>query len=215
MDPLTHPGFLGKIRPRQADDAVGQAVGIQAENPLRPFPYFTDAVTEVAFVSPVLKASGSESSASLRSGGSSDSAQDLTASIQGDHTPSLPTHHSLQTLREPQGSGVCESTAQADGDKYTTFPIRGRAGTTSRTEMYSLDTPRKRVPTPQDCAAMVVWLECFEDHKLFPVQAMSTILHGGSLGGAKTVTRKALPTIFIHKLSSGLYQIVTQSPMGR
>ncbi len=221
VDPLSHPGFLGKIRPRKADDAVGQAVGIQAEKPLRPFPYFSDAMTEVAFITPVMKPSGSDSAASLRSGGSSDSAQDLTSSVhllQGDHTPSLPSHHSMQTLREPQGSGVCESMVQADCDKYTTLPARGRAVTVSRTELHSLDTPRKRMPVPQDCAAMVVWLERCEDHTGFPVETMSNILHGGTIGGFgshKTTTRKALPTIFIHRLSSGLYQIITRSPSGR
>ena len=130
---------------------------------------------------------------------------------------SLPTHYSMQALREPQGSGVSESSIQAgETEKYTTIPMRGKLG--SRTEvMMSTETPRRRLPIPQDCAVMVVWLEKFEDHINFPLETMSSILHGGSFvafgGSHKSVLKRSLPVVFIHMLSSGLYQIATRAAL--
>ena len=168
----------------------------------------------------MLKPSASDSAASLRSVGSSDSGQDMASyQAQGDPTPSLPSHYSMQTLREPQGSGVSESTVQAESEnKYTTFPVRKqRTVSTSKTELTGSDTPRRRLPVPQDCAAMVVWLEKFEDHTKFPLETMSNVLHGSSfLGfGSHKPSKKGLPTIFIHMLSAGLYQTTTKSPSSR
>ena len=83
------------------------------------------------------------------------------------------------------------------------------------------DTPRRRAALPQDCAAVVVWLEKFEDHVNFPLESMSGILHGTSsysgFGSHKlsAATKKNLPAIFIHKLSSGLYQTVIRTPSYR
>ena len=85
------------------------------------------------------------------------------------------------------------------------------------------DTPRRRAAVPQDCAAIVVWLEKFEDHVNFPLETLSSILHSNSstpssgFGSHKgsTTTKKTLPAVFIHKLSSGLYQTVTKTPSYR
>ena len=186
-------------------------------------------MTEVAFIVPTLKPSSSDSSTSLRSAESSDSGQDVSsfvtttsAQAQGggaEGVPlhgSLPMHYSMQALREPQGSGVSESSIQAgETDKYTTIPMRGKLG--SRTEIMSTETPRRRLPIPQDCAVMVVWLEKFEDHVNFPLETMSSILHGGSFmafgGSHKPSLKRSLPVVFIHMLSTGLYQIATRAAL--
>lgn len=186
-------------------------------------------MTEVAFIVPTLKPSSSDSSTSLRSAESSDSGQDVSsfvtttaAQAQGggaEGVPlhgSLPMHYSMQALREPQGSGVSESSIQAgETDKFTTIPMRGKLG--SRTEIMSTETPRRRLPVPQDCAVMVVWLEKFEDHVNFPLETMSSILHGGSFmafgGSHKSSLKRSLPVVFIHMLSTGLYQIATRAAL--
>ena len=225
VDPLHHPGFLGKIRPKKSDD-VSKAVGIAAQIPVCPFPYYADAMTEVAFVTPTLRPSSSDSSTSLRSGESSDSASDITASLptlptvgpvppgQADPLTSLPSHIAL---KEPQGSGVSESNVQAE---YSTYPGRGKHASTTATKMNgsNADTPRRRTPLPQDCAVLVIWLENFEDHLSFPLEALSAALHGPSLGGfagSHKPLQRSLPTVFIHQLSSGLYQIVTKTSSSR
>ena len=82
------------------------------------------------------------------------------------------------------------------------------------------DTPRRRAALPQDCATIVVWLEKFEDHLNFPLEALSGILHGSSFAGfgshkVSTTTKKTLPAVFIHRLASGLYQTVTKTPSYR
>lgn len=83
------------------------------------------------------------------------------------------------------------------------------------------DTPRRRTALPQDCAVVVVWLEKFEDHVNFPLESLSGVLHGTSsysgFGSHKlsAATKKTLPAVFIHKLSSGLYQTVIKTPSYR
>ena len=210
-------------------------MGICAQIPLRSFPYYADVTNEVAFIVPTLKPSSSDSATSLRSGESSDSGQDVTASLtaqtqQQQQQQSLGDPHSsfMQPLRERQGSGVSESTATAQidpaADKPTPaaaisggiHPLRTKHGG-SKSELIASDTPRRRLAMPQDCAAMVVWLEKFEDHASFPLEVLSNALHGGTFVGfgSHKSSKKALPTIFIHRLSSGLYQITIKNPSGR
>ena len=142
VNPITHPGFAGKVRQVRSNEEPGRPVGINAQIPLRPFPYFADAIYEIAFVVPQLKPSGSDSSASLRSAESSDSGQGDSASLyeqqQSLHhsTTNAPigeTPHSSSHLypsqislplfqKELQGSGVCDSTAQAETEKSATLP---------------------------------------------------------------------------------------------
>ena len=146
MNPVTHPGFAGKVRQVRSNEEPGRPVGISAQIPLRPFPYFADAIYEIAFVVPQLKPSGSDSAASLRSAESSDSGQGDSASLYEQQQPSSLHHppaacsnvgetpHSSSHLypsqvslplfqKELQGSGVCESTAQAETEKSATLPI--------------------------------------------------------------------------------------------
>ena len=144
VNPVTHPGFAGKVRQIRSNEESGRPVGISAQIPLRPFPYFADAIYEIAFVVPQLKPSGSDSSASLRSVESSDSGQGDSASLYEQQQSSLhhpagstplgETPHSSSHLypsqislplfqKELQGSGVCESTAQAETEKSATLPI--------------------------------------------------------------------------------------------
>lgn len=226
VDPLNHPGFLGKIRPKRFDDS-GKAVGVAAQIPVHPFPYYADAVTEVAFITPTLSPSSSNSTASLRSGESSDSAPDIAAASvptltahQGaaaDHPPAAPPPHFA--LKEPQGSGVSESHVHAEhstrGHKLSSAAAVAVGAAAMKADSFNADTPRRRLPLPQDCAALVVWLEKFEDHLSFPLEALSGILHGASFtgfaGGSHKPSQRSLPTIFIHQLSSGLYQITTRS----
>ena len=148
VNPVTHPGFAGKVRGVRSNEEPGRPVGISAQIPLRPFPYFADAIYEIAFVVPQLKPSGSDSAASLRSAESSDSGQGDSASLYEQQQSSLhhppgnvpvgetphssssssshlyPSQISLPLFqKELQGSGVCESTAQAETEKSATLPI--------------------------------------------------------------------------------------------
>ena len=249
MDPANHPGFAGKLRPSRTEDSA-RPVGLSAQIPSRPFPYYTDAMTELAFVMPTLRPSSGDSSASLRSVESSDSNQDVTLSSQ---TTAQPQNLSTQTSQlhpppptlQPQGpgsgqdspstkamyinieafsskdhagSGVSESTVTAEG--YSTYPRSSLGKKSSKLEHGGIDSPRKRWTVPQDCAAIVVWLERFEDHLVFPLEVMSGLLHGISLPGfgshkISQSMRKSLPIIYIHKMSSGLYQIITKNSGGR
>lgn len=259
MNPKTHPGFAGKLRPSKTEDSA-RPVGVSAQIPHRPFPYYTDAMTELAFVVPTLRPSAGDSSASLRSVESSDSSQDVStsfslqsqASAQPQPSPALttqmsqPVHLSLSSqtpqntnsgqnspsgstknnsmyinidaLHNPKdsvGSGVSESVATAEG--YSTYPGLSRAKKQGKVEPGS-ETPRKRWVVPQDGAAIVVWLEKFEDHLSFPTEVLSGLLHGTSFSGSHKITqsmKKFLPIIFIHMMSSGLYQIVTNNSGGR
>ena len=135
----------------------------------------------------------------------------VTTQVQGGAGDGVSPYTSLpvQLLREPQGSGVSESSIQA-GEIPTTIP-RGK----SRMEVVNVETPRRRLPVPQDCAVIVVWLEKFEDHVSFPLETMSNILHGGSFaafgGSHKPTLKRTLPVLFIHMMSSGLYQIATKT----
>ena len=192
MDPVKHPGFAGRLRPDIEDPS--RHMGVHLQIPLRPFPYYADAITETAFILPVQRPSNSDSTSSVRSMDSSDSGQDF----QSDILPSsFPAPQSVPTWSSVSGSGVQESTVHAEG--VTTEGVtRGRVLTESS------DTPKRRTATPQDCAVMVVWLECFNDLRQFPVNQLSKLLHKSSLK-----SNRVLPTIFIHKLSSGLYQIAT------
>ena len=135
---MNHPGFAGKIRPARTSDETGRPVGVHAQIPFRPFPYFADATYEIAFVVPQLKPSCSDSAASLRSVESSDSGQGDSSSLSDHHqgnaslgeTPqNFPSQMSLPAFqREAQGSGVCESTAQAETEKSATLPGMGSGG---------------------------------------------------------------------------------------
>ena len=144
VNPVNHPGFAGKVRQiRSSSSSVsedpGHPVGISAQIPFRPFPYFADTVNEIAFVVPQLKPSCSDSAASLRSVESSDSGQGDATSLS-EHPPhpnpllgeALPSYSSQISLplfqREPQGSGVSESTAQAETEKFATLPGGGGMG---------------------------------------------------------------------------------------
>ena len=90
VNPVTHPGFAGKVRQVRNNEESSRPIGISAQIPLRPFPYFADAIYEMAFVVPQLKLSGSDSATSLRSAESSDSGQGDSASLC-EHQQSL--HH--------------------------------------------------------------------------------------------------------------------------
>lgn len=254
VNPKTHPGFSGRLRPTKTEDSA-RPVGISAQIPPRPFPYYTDGMTELAFVVPTLRPSAGDSSASLRSVESSDSSQDVSMTStmvplpsQTTHLPSSHGHAHVGvgqqnpssgsggqdspsarnasmymnidsfTSKESAGSGVSESSAIAEG--YSTYPGLAHSKKHSRLEPPGAETPRRRFVVPQDCAAIVVWLEKFEDHSSFPTEVLSGLLHGGSLSGfgshkVPQGTRKSLPIIFIHMMSSGLYQILTSNSGGR
>lgn len=67
---------------------------------------------------------------------------------------------------------------------------------------------------------MIVWLEKFEDHLVFPADVLSGVLHSASFSGYGSHkipqgVRRELPVIFIHRMSSGLYQILTKNSGGR
>lgn len=143
VNPVNHPGFAGKVRQiRSISSAIeepGRPVGISAQIPFQPFPYFADTVNEIAFVVPQLKPSCSDSAASLRSVESSDSGQGDATSLSehpphpnlplSEAQPSYPSQISLPLFqREPQGSGVSESTAQAETEKCATLPTGGGTG---------------------------------------------------------------------------------------
>ena len=74
VDPAHHPGFKGKLHP-VADEIPGnKPMMVQAQIPSTPFTYYTDAIHEVAFVTPVARCSTwSNSNSSVRSMDSSDS----------------------------------------------------------------------------------------------------------------------------------------------
>ena len=206
VDPLGHAGFAGKIRPERPDE-TGHMLHFGAQIPAHPFPYYADCIMEMAFIQPVLRPSPSHSSASLRSVESSDSGQDAVSMASKSSLPpvaereplcpqaSLPLHHV-----PPQSASTSE------GERFYTLPTRGKQTLTSRTDVPSSDPPRKKSATPQDCAVMVVWLEKYEDHTSFPLQALSGLLHGSC---GRLTQRRALPCIFIHMLPSGLYQVTT------
>lgn len=216
VDPLGHAGFSGKIRPGRPDE-TGHMLSFGAQIPSHPFPYYADSVMEMAFIQPALRPSSSHSSASLRSVESSDSGQE---------TVSMASKSSLPTLeKEPLGPQASlpfllhgrEGGAQvtmSDGEKFHTLPLRGKQ-IAARTDIPSSETPRKKSAVPQDCAVLVVWLERYEDHAFFPLEAMSGLLHGGSFAGPSSnrlALRRVLPCIFIHMLPSGLFQVTTTGP---
>lgn len=181
-------------------------------------------MAEVAFVLPTLKPSSSDSSASLRSVESSDSGQDAVSNVTQSslvamekepvcQQSSVPITHSVQQLREGGGQAAA---AAGQGERFSTLPFRGKQSSAgSRSDLPSSDAPRRKSAIPQDCAVMVVWLERYEDHASFPLEVLSTVLHGGSFSGTSTNKlglRRTLPCIFIHILPSGLYQITTRAP---
>ena len=241
VEPLIHSGFAGKIRASKADDS-GRPVGIMAQIPSRPFHYYADAMRECAFVIPVLCTGTSDSAGSLRSGESSDSGQDAAsimtqASMFGTERdgsyPQSSTSSSFQTTYGlPQGrerDSSSPTTTQGSVGSHVLLgssamshvqgekeKLRGKMSVSnSRSEQPSSEAVRRRSSVPQDCAVMVVWLEHYEDHISFPVEVLSTVLHGRSAAGTsniKLASRRSLPCIFIHCLPSGLYQITTRSP---
>lgn len=165
----------------------------------------------MAFIIPTLKPSTNGSAVSLRSTESSDSGQE-TSSLSNHPLPSQ--GESISSIQPPtrdtQGSGVSESAVIAEISS-STGPKRG-----SKPDVATLDTPRsRRGALPQDCAAIVVWLEKFEDYHKFPLEALSGIFHSIAFSGSQKFAKKELPVMFIHKLSSGLYQIVAKSPGSR
>ena len=213
VDPVKHPGFSGRIHSSTAGE--GRPVHLSAQIPLRPFPYYADAMHEVAFVLPVLKPSASDSSSSVRSLESSDSGQESPAVASEPVLPPI----SIPTWSSPSGSGVQESSVYAGvveqekqstlgrmGVKCSVASQFGKAGTYAD----SMDTPKRRSSVIQDCAAIVVWLEKFEDYLQFPAESLSRMLHKGTGKSSKTGTN-VLPVIFIHRLASGLYQTVIKA----
>ncbi len=186
-------------------DEGSRNIGASAQIPYRPFPYYADAINEVAFIQPILKQSSSNSTSSVKSVESSDSGQE---SLMSDSVPSN-TFHIPQSVpmrsTVPTGSGVQESLVQADGDRTS----KGNKGFNPISSLFNpdSDTPKRRTAIPQDCAAIVVWLECYEDHLQFPIERMCKLLHKGYCKTAKDI----IPTIFVHKLGSGLFQIATRS----
>lgn len=221
VDPLGHAGFAGKIRPERADE-TGHMLHFGAQIPTQPFPYYADSMTEMAFIQPIIRPFASHSSASLRSVESSDSGQDTVSMISKTSLPPalekepLCPQTSLPFLHQPAIVG--SSGALEVGDKFHTLPTRTKQISSSRTDVHSTDAPRKKSAVPQDCAVMVVWLERYEDHTSFPLESLSSVLHGASFtgggGGSRVVSqqRRILPCIFIHMLPSGLYQVTTTSP---
>ena len=171
VDPVSHPGFSGRIRETKSSDQ-SRPIGLSAQIPLRPFPYYADAICEVAFIMPTLKTSTpSDSALSVQSTESSDSGQETTS--LSSHPCDSVTSIQPPPMKDAQGCGVSESVVTAEGSGT------GRRSS-NRPDIVSLDTPRsKRGAVPQDCAAIVVWLEKFEDHVRFPLEAMSGILHSG------------------------------------
>lgn len=205
VDPVKHPGFSGKLRPEQ-DEGFRSSIGLSVQIPYRSFPYYADAINEIAFIQPSLRQSTSNSTSSIRSVESSDSGPE-TVSAGSELLPGPPSTNQLPlsvpmwSIGPPTGSGVQESSAQADID----HPIKGNKVGTVSSSVIEIDTPRRRTAIPQDCAAIVVWLECFEDRVHFPLETMAKLLHKGYSKASKGI----LPTIFVHKLKSGLYQIAT------
>ncbi len=264
-------------------------MGISAQIPQRPFPYFTDCINELAFVVPRLRTTAGDSSASLRSVESSDSGQDvafsqnpstLLASQQqgkaiatspmsqplppgtppgsrhsGQDSPSfskpaMPAPSATQPPTTPSSSSVYMnidqlaprpglsggggastgseaatsnvSSSSVTMEGYGTYPGLAQKPRSSKGELVpggvGADTPRRKWHQ-QDCAAMIVWLEKFEDHVNFPVNVLSKLLHSthqSGLGSQKPLhAKKSLPVIFIHKMNSGLYQILTKNTKGR
>lgn len=216
MDPLKHPGFAGKLRP-DIDEATPHGIGLNAQIPLRPFPYFADAITEIAFVTPTRLSSANESVSSVRSVDSSDSGPDSSSGPStGGDSISYPTPPSVPTWSAPLGSGVSKSPVTAGGEGGGIKPIRSSTsqssssmGGPSQVGPESADTPRRRLAPPRDCGALVVWLECFEDHLSFPIESMTKVLYKS--GGSGKTGGSLLPVVFVHRLTSGLYQIMTRS----
>ena len=208
VDPVKHPGFSGKLRP-ESEEGGSHSIGTSAQIPYRPFPYYADAINEMAFIHPVCRQSSSNSASSIRSVESSDSGPEVGPVVSEPLPPSQGSYQVPQLLPlriAPSGSGVQESCVQADGERVLKGGLKGVSTTTGLGLLPSeSDTPRRRTTIPQDCAAIVVWLECYEDHRQFPLERMSKLLHKGYCKGAKDI----IPTIFVHKLVSGLYQIVT------
>ena len=197
---------------------------------------------------PVTRPSGSDSTASIRSGESSDSdplgqQSELSYSSLLAHT-SLPTYllkgggggggggaNSMAAAMMSSANACSESADSGSGgggggggDRGSILSGLRNISTARMTSEHSSsaaasssDTPRKRSMLPQDCAAVVVWLEKFEDHLNFPLESLSKVLHATSLVGlgSQKSFKRSLPTIFIHKLSSGLYQIKVKAVSGR
>ena len=171
-------------------------------------------MTEVAFVLPVLKPSSSDSTSSVQSVESSDSTPE-SSSLQGEGPPHppFPTPHFIHTWSMPSSSGVQESSVQAvvgESERHSSFVSRG-GKSSAPLPSDSGETPKRRASQPQDSAAMVVWLERFEDYEHFPIEALSRVLHHG---GPRPL-RSSLPTVFVHRMSSGMYQIVTRTTTTR
>ena len=203
VDPVKHPGFSGRLRPDSEEGS--HKIGLNAQIPYRPFPYYADAISEVAFIQPVHRPSTSNSTSSVRSVESSDSGPE--SAPLGDtilpHTTSTVylAPQTVPTWSAPLGSGVQQSSVHA------VLSEEERPGKIGLPTIEYSDTPKRRTTMSQECAAMVVWLECFEDHLKFPVESLSKILYKGYAKASKNV----LPIIFVHRLSSGLYQIVNKS----
>lgn len=207
VDPVKHPGFSGKLRPEQ-DEGFRSSIGLSVQIPYSSFPYYADAISEIAFIQPALRQSTSNSTSSIRSVESSDSGPETVSGgselIPGpSSTHQLPLSVPSWSIGPPTGSGVQESSAQADID----HSMRGHKTSVVSSTVTDVDTPRRRTATPQDCSAIVVWLECFEDRVHFPLETMTKLLHKGYCKTSKNI----LPTVFVHKLKSGLFQIATPS----
>ena len=214
INPLHHPGFAGKLRPELTEGGLHTMGVVSAQIPLRPFPYYSNAIREMAFILPVQHPSSDDSVSSVRSLESSDSGPDTT-SIQSDSVLSSSYPQTVPTWFATSGSGVSTSTAHAGSEgiksvRSSTSQSTSSAAVTSGSavalDVGGVDTPKRRTVPPQDCAGLVVWLECFEDHLNFPVESLSRVLHKGAVKS----DNYSLPVVFVHQLSSGLYQITTR-----
>ena len=193
MDPTHHPGFAGRLHTPISKQSI------RVQIPRKPFPYHATIMTEVAFVMPT-----------------------LLGLCESGSAVSVHSHESAESMDPTHVNSFSSSKGAATLDSYRT--LSGNLASCSRTGMgvapgEDTETPRLRSTLhceEHDCAAMVVWLENFEDHAHFPLEAMTSILHSPThMGTSKGVGKKILPTIFIHKLSSGLYQIAVRVPSGR
>jgi hypothetical protein len=217
VDPASHFGFKGKLHPI-SDHGSGdpKPLYIDAQIPFKPFVYFANLNTEVAFVLPTLKQSKSlSSSSSLRSVESSDVGPEIQ---DHEHTPTL--------TRPRQGSGVSESSAMANAS----IVPEGTSHFKPSKEPPELSHHKssKKQKRSQDCAVMVVWLENLSDMAKFPHRQLTSSLHGLMFPPpVPSSTRQLfdpkkyyqgqpyLPVIFVYPLPAGMYRIHTWIPAVR
>ena len=209
VDPAHHPGFAGRLHPSIFKEGCGP---VEAQIPHHSFPYHATIMTEVAFVMPTLGLGTIGSTTSVHSHESSE----LGPGPEPLHGDTFLSGKGVMSPEMVGGGGGGGGGGECDRTSSSNLGSRFKVGGASM----DAETPRLRGSLQcgdHDCAAMVVWLENFEDHTHFPLEAMTNLLHSPThmSSTSKTGGKKALPTIFIHKLSSGLYQIAVRMPLGR